>query len=88
MMKNFFYKFEASTQAEREEMAVALKSLFFGALNDENETFHAHRQNKKSATARTAYFEAIQRVGAVQEVLEILGVDCLQLLNEYNEKNG
>lgn len=85
-MKNFFEYLETSTQQERHEIGEKIKNLYFGAYKDLQETFAEHRRNRKSTTARQNYFESVQRVGAIGDVLELLGVDVIELQNEYHYK--
>ena len=88
-MKNFFEYLETSTQQERQEIGESIKSLYFGAYKDLQETFSEHRRNRKSTKARQNYFESVQRFGAVGDVLELLGVDTIELQdNFYKEYNG
>ena len=74
MKYNLFDYLETSSNQEKDEIAKNLKELYLGALKDENETFAAHRANKNSGNARAAYFESIQRLGAILDVFEILGI--------------
>ena len=88
-MKNFFDYLETSTQQERYEIGENIKQLYFGAYKDLQETFAEHRRNRKSIKSRQNYLESVQRLGAIGDVLELLGVDTIELQdNFYKEYNG
>lgn len=88
-MKNFFEYLETSTQQERHEIGENIKNLYFGAYKDLQETFAEHRRNRKSTKARQNYLESVQRFGAIGDVLELLGIDTIELQdNFYKEYNG
>lgn len=88
-MKNFFEYLETSTQQERQEMGENIKKLYFGAYKDLRATLLEHRRNPKSTKAKQNYFESLQRVGAICDVLELLGVDTMALRDTfYKEYNG
>lgn len=88
-MKNFFEYLETSTHQERHEIGENIKQLYFDAIKDEQETFAEHRRNRKSTKARQNYFESVQRLGAIGDVLELLGVDTIELQDTfYKEYNG
>lgn len=88
-MKNFFEYLETSTQQERQEIGENIKWLYFGAYKDLQETFAEHRKNRKSTKAKQKYFESVQRFGAIGDVLELLGVDIIELQdNFYKKYNG
>lgn len=88
MKSNFFDYLETSTHQERQAIAEELKALFFGALDDEAETFSKARQDKKSHKAREAYLESVQRVGALLDVFDVLHIDAECLRDEwYKTKN-
>lgn len=88
-MKNFFEYLETSTQQERQEIGENIKGLYFGAYKDLQEKFAEHRRNRKSTTARQNYVESVQRFGAIGDVLELLGVDTIELQdNFYKQYNG
>lgn len=78
-MKNIFEYLETSTQQERQEIGENIKELYLGAYEDLQETFAEHRQNRKSTSARQNYFESVQRFGAICDVLELLGIDTIEL---------
>ena len=82
-MKNFFEYLETSTQQERHEIGEKIKNLYFEAYKDLQETFVEHRRNRKSTKARQNYFESVQRFGAISEVLEVLGVDTIQVQDNF-----
>lgn len=82
-MKNFFEYLETSTHQERHEIGEKLKQLYFDAMKDQQETFLEHRRNRKSTKARQNYFESVQRLGAISDVLELLGVDVIELQDNF-----
>jgi hypothetical protein len=85
-MKNFFEYLETSTQQERQEIGEKIKQLYFDAIKDEQETFAKHIRNRKSTKARQNHFESVQRLGAIGDVLELLGIDTTEIQNEYYYK--
>jgi hypothetical protein len=88
-MKNFFEYLETSTRQECHEIGESIKDLYFGAYKDLQETFAEHRRNRKSTKATQNYLESVQRFGAIGDVLELLGVDTIELQdNFYKEYNG
>lgn len=71
-----FKYFEESTRQEREQIAQELKALYNGILEDERETFATlYNSKRRTPTQKQAYFEAVQRVGTIQAVFEILHID-------------
>lgn len=72
---SFFKYLEESTRQEREAIAAELKAEYNGILRDEQETFTELRRNENSAEIVQAYFEAVQRLGTIQAIFEILHID-------------
>ena len=72
---SFFKYLEESTRQEREAIAAELKAEYNGILRDEQETFAELRRNENSAEIVQAYFEAVQRLGTIQAIFEILHID-------------
>lgn len=71
-----FKYFEESTRQEREAIADELKALYNGILEDERETFATlYNSKRKTPAQKQAYFEAVQRVGTIQTVFEILHIE-------------
>jgi hypothetical protein len=71
-----FKYYDESTRKERKAIANELKALYNGILEDERETFATlYHSKRKTPTQKQAYFEAVQRVGTIQAVFEILHID-------------
>ena len=73
-----FEHFETTTQAEREEIARNLKTLYNRFYREENETFLAMRAAKNTAAyteAQKKYIAAVSKLGAVQAVFSELGIE-------------
>lgn len=67
--------FETLSRTERERKAEELKALYNAALKDEQETFAEYRRDKRSFTKKQNYFESIQRLGAITDIFDILGIE-------------
>lgn len=78
-----FEYLETSTAKEKEQLSEEVKALIFGLLDDENKTFSEHREHPKSRNLKHFYFESVQRLGGVCDVLELLGVDVEKIKGEY-----
>lgn len=57
--------------AEREHLAENFAKLLEDAEHDENETHYIYK-TCKTAKSKQAYFKAVQRLGAINDVLELL----------------
>lgn len=73
-MTSFFKYFEESSRLEREKIAEELKELYRWAVEDERETLAETRDNPKSQKARENYNLAVQRLGAIMDIFEILHI--------------
>ena len=82
MKYNLFDYLETSSTKEKDEIQKALKELYINALKDERETFAKARENKKSHIAKASYLESVQRLGAILDVFEVLGIDQFKIQNE------
>ena len=67
--------FETLSRTERERKAEELKALYNAALKDEQETFAEYRRDKHSFTKKQNYFESVQRLGAITDIFDILGIE-------------
>lgn len=84
-MAKFFDYLETSTQAEREQIAQELKNLYFSAISDELEAFQRYRENKRSAKARLEHSETVHRLAAMCDIFGVLGIDTIELDDEFSE---
>lgn len=75
---NFFEYFETLSKSDKRTTAKQLKHLYNDALRDEQETLAEYRRCKRSSIKRQRYFEAVQRLGAVIDVFDILGIEYEQ----------
>lgn len=73
--KNILEHLKTYTWQELEGKTKEIQELYAGALKDERETFSEYRRNRRSGKARENYYEAVQRLGGIQEVLELLNID-------------
>ena len=73
-MESFFKYFEESSRIERERIAEELKDLYRGAVEDENEQHASLRMNPRSHKARENYYQAVQRLGAIIDIFDILHI--------------
>lgn len=85
-MKEFFKHFETSNAQEREKMAEELKEMYFNNLKEEGEAWAKFLSNRRSTNAKKSYSTAIQRLGAIQGVFQILGIDWENLEKEFHNK--
>ena len=74
MKYNLFDYLETSSKKEKDEIAEKLTALYLGSVKDENETFAAYMANKANGNAKAAYLESCQRLGAILDVFEVLGI--------------
>ena len=70
---------ETCNQQEKERIENELKKLYLGALEDQNNCFAEIMKNKRSHKARNNYFEAVQRLGAIQDVFDIFHIDFMKI---------
>lgn len=87
-MTSFFKYFEESSRVERENIAEELKELYNGAVEDEKETLSETRMNPRSHKARENYNLAVQRLGAIMDIFEILHIvdydeELFEFIEEY-----
>lgn len=73
-MTSFFKYFEESSRVERENIAEELKELYRLAVDDERKLLAETRRNRKSQKARENYDLAVQRLGAIMDIFEILHI--------------
>lgn len=73
-MTSFFKYFEESSRVERENIAEELKELYRVAVDDERKLLAETRRNRKSQKARENYDLAVQRLGAIMDIFEILHI--------------
>ena len=71
-MKNFFEYLETSTWQERKTIETELKELYNGALKDMLYCFSLINIKRN---AKNDYLEAVQRVGAIEQVFDILHIE-------------
>ena len=69
-----FKYFETLSRTERETKADELKALYNAALKDQQEAFTKYRQDKRSFNKKQSYFESVQRLGAITDIFDILGI--------------
>lgn len=77
-----FEYLEQSTWQEKEVIAENLKVIYSEALYDEREAFAEFQKNKRSFNAKQNYFESVQRLGAITDVLDILHIEWDTWANE------
>lgn len=65
--------FETLTKSDKK--VVELKALYNEALKDEQKTFAEYRQDKRSFNKKQSYFESVQRLGAITDIFDILGIE-------------
>lgn len=82
MAKLFNYLFTARKE-EQDEIENRVKSLYFGALSNAIETFSHQRGKRANSAERREYLEATQRVAAITDTLEVLGVDVAALVADF-----
>lgn len=70
-----FKYFETLIKTERENKAEDLKALYNAAVKDEQETFAEYRRDKRSFNKKQSYFESVQRLGAITDIFDILGIE-------------
>lgn len=72
-----FAHFETSSRWEREEIAAQLQTMYNAILTRENETFSALRRATPEVypAAQIIHAECIGKLGAIQGVFEILGIE-------------
>lgn len=70
-----FKYLETCNQQEKECIESKLKKLYLGALEDEKNCFAEMQRNKRSHKAKNNYFESVQRLGAIQDIFDILHID-------------
>lgn len=72
-----FAHFETTFRQEREEIAAQLRTMYNAILTGENETFSTLREATPEAypAAQIAHAESIGKLGAIQGVFEILGIE-------------
>lgn len=70
-----FKNFETLSRTEREAKAEELKALYNEALKDEQKTFAEYRRDKRSFNKKQSYFESVQRLGAITDIFDILGIE-------------
>lgn len=75
MSKGFFDYIEHSTWQEKDEIADELKAMYNRILEDEQELFADVRDSKRDGKAKHRYLEAVQRVGTIQGVFDILHIE-------------
>lgn len=73
-MASFFKYFEESSRLEREKIAEELKELYREAVEDERKQFAETRRNPRSHKARENYCEAVQVLGTIIDIFEILHI--------------
>lgn len=83
--ENFFETFETFSRSEKETAAQDIIETYREALAEENKAFHQFEANKQSPNKRIAYAKAVQRLGAFNDILDIIGVDIDKLLEYCNE---
>lgn len=84
-LENFFETFETFSRSEKETAAQDIIETYREALAEENKAFHRLVTNKRSSGKRIAYAKAVQRLGAFNDILDILGIDINELLEYCNE---
>lgn len=77
-----FKYLEESTREEKERIARQLMATYFWALYDERDAFAEYRKNKRSFKAKQNYYECVQRLGAITDVLDILHIEWENWANQ------
>lgn len=81
-----FEYLEQSTWQEKEVIAENLKVIYYEALYDERDAFVEYQKNKRSFNAKQNYFESVQRLGAITDVLDILHIEWDNWENQDREQ--
>lgn len=74
MNNSFFHRFETSSRAERDEIADNLKAHYNHLVYNERDAFD-RTFTERSKNARLAHIAAVDALGHVQAVFDILGVE-------------
>lgn len=74
MNNSFFHYLETSSRAERDEIADNLKAHYNHLVYIERDAFE-RTFTERSAEARTAHIAAVDALGHVQAVFDILGIE-------------
>ena len=82
-MSNLLKDINTYNRQEREEISKNIINLYNNALKDQDETFALTKQKPRSLTAKHNYLEAVQRLGAMNDILEALHIDYCELEANY-----
>ena len=71
---NIFKHIETCTQQEKQAIATEVMGLYKESLLDEQECFGRAVSNRKSMKLKREYMKAVQRLGAIQDVFDLLHI--------------